>query len=92
MTAISLDELFLRDRKSTFVIKLTGKKQRLGLRPGDKIIVNRSMPHRIDRLALVVINGCFQIQLVTQDFLNRHDPENGDFIWGMIQTVVRELE
>ena len=92
MNPISLDDLFLHDRKSSYVMKLMGKKQRLGLKPGDKIIINRAMPHQIDKLALVVIKGKFQVQIVTQEFLNAHDPESGDFIWGMIQTVVRELE
>jgi hypothetical protein len=89
--AISLDQLFLHDRNSVFIIRLTGKKQRLGLCPGDKVIVNRALPFQINRPALVVIKGKFEVQIVTQEFLDAHEPEAGNFIWGMIQTIIREL-
>lgn len=90
--AISLDQLFLHDRNSVFIMRLTGKKQRLGLKPGDKMIVNRALPFQIEKLALVVIKGEFEVQLVSQEFLDAHEPESGNFIWGMIQTIIRELE
>jgi hypothetical protein len=38
------------------------------------------------------VKGKFCIEIVTEDFLKKNDPENGDFIWGMIKTVVRELK
>lgn len=91
METLSLDQLFLSDRKSAFVIKLTGKRPRLGLNPGDKIIVNRALPFQVGRPALVVINGKFRVEIVTQEFMDDHEPDSGDFIWGMVQTVIKEL-
>ncbi len=56
------------------------------------MIVNRALPFQIEKLALVVIKGEFEVQLVSQEFLDAHEPESGNFIWGMIQTIIRELE
>jgi hypothetical protein len=37
-----------------------------------------------------VVAGKFKIDLVTDEFIQKNDPENGDFVWGMVKTVVRE--
>lgn len=92
MDQLSLDQHFLHDRQSTYVIKLTGKRQRLGMRAGDKVIINRALPPQVGLPALVVIRGKFEVQIVTQEFLDKQEPDSGDFIWGMVQTVIRELE
>jgi hypothetical protein len=88
----SLDEIYLSDRKSIYVVQLTGKKSRLDFRPGDKLIINRALPHRPHQLALVVIRGKFSVQIVTEEFFKNQNPDSGDFIWGMVQTMIRELE
>jgi stress-induced morphogen len=88
----SLDELFLSDRKSIYVFRLTGKRMRIGMQPKDLLIVDRSLEHKAGKPALVVVNGNFQIQIISPEFLKRQDPDKGDFIWGMVQTIVRELE
>lgn len=88
----SLDAHHLYDRNSTYIIRVKGKRQRLNLKARDLLIVNRDLPFAVGKIALVVVKNRFQIQEVTEEFLNRHDPDAGDFIWGMVQTVVRELE
>jgi SOS-response transcriptional repressor LexA len=88
----SLDDLILADRQSTFLVRVKGKKRRLNLLPGDILVVDKNLQLQKDKLAVLVIKGKFCIDQVTADFLSKHDPENGDFIWGMIKTVVRELK
>lgn len=87
----SIDEKLLSDRKSTYLVKVTGKKKRDGLVPGDFLVVDRNLPHVKDKLAVIVRNNKFAIEKVTEDFIRNNNPENGDFIWGMIRAVVREV-
>jgi hypothetical protein len=88
----SLDDLILADRKSTFIVRVTGKRKRLNLCPGDFLVVDKNLPLNKDKLAVLVVEGKFRIDLVSEEFLRRHDPDNGDFVWGMVKTVVRELK
>jgi SOS-response transcriptional repressor LexA len=88
----SLDDQLLSDRKSTFLVKVKGKKKRLNLWPGDILVVDKNLPLQKNKLAVLVVKGKFQIDEVSEEFLMKNDPENGDFIWGMIKTVVRELK
>jgi hypothetical protein len=88
----SLDEKILSDRKSTYLIRVKGKQKRLNLWPGDLLVVDKSLPLQKDRLAILVVNGKFRIDMVSEDFLRKHDPENGDFVWGIVKTVVREFK
>jgi SOS-response transcriptional repressor LexA len=88
----SLDDLILNDRKSTFIIRVSGKKKRLNLVPGDFLVVDKNLPLMKGKLALLVVNNKFHIDLVNEEFLKNHDPENGNFIWGMVKTIVRELK
>jgi SOS-response transcriptional repressor LexA len=92
MMEFSLDQQLLSDRKSTFLVKVKGKKKRLNLVPGDILVVDKNLPLQKDKLAVLVVKGKFCIDQVTEEFLKNHDPENGNFIWGMIKTVVRELK
>lgn len=91
MDVFSLDTLLLHDRKSTFLVKVKGKKKRLNLWPGDILVVNKNLALEKNKLGVLVVNGKFAIDIVTEDFIKKNDPENGNFVWGMIQTVVREL-
>lgn len=91
MDTFSIDEEILADRKSTFVIRVSGKKKRDGLRPGDILVVDRSLAHREGKLALVVKDGKFAVERLLPEFIRKHDPENGDFIFGMVRAMVREV-
>lgn len=87
----SIDEQILSDRKSTYLVKVTGKKKCHGLVSGDILVVDRNLSHEKEKLAVIVRNNKFAIEKVTEDFIRKNDPENGDFIWGMVRAVVREL-
>src|SRR5690242_9215572 len=87
----SIDEKIFSDRKSSYLIRVAGKKKREGLNPGDVIVVDRNLPHVKDKLALVVRNGKFTVERTTEELIKNNDPENGDFIWGMIRALVREV-
>lgn len=91
MDTFSLDEQIFSDRNSTFLVRVKGKRKRLNLVPGDFLVVDKSLPLVKDKLAVLVVKGKFCIDLVSEDFLRSHDPENGNFIWGMVKTIVREL-
>lgn len=91
MDIFSLDDLILADRKSTYLVRVKGKRKRLNLCPGDLLVVDKNLPLIKDKLAVLVVKGKFCIDKVTEDFIKKNDPENGDFVWGMISTVVREL-
>jgi SOS-response transcriptional repressor LexA len=90
--AFSLDEKILSDRKSTYLVRVKGKRKRLNLWPGDLLVVDKSLPLEKEKLAVVVVNGKFRIDMVSEEFLRHHDPESGDFIWGMVKTAVREFK
>jgi SOS-response transcriptional repressor LexA len=92
MDVFSLDSLILHDRKSTYLVKVKGKKKRLNLWPGDILVINKNLELQKNKLGVLVVNGKFCIDIVTEDFIKKNDPENGNFVWGMIQTVVRELK
>ena len=91
MDTFSIDEEILADRKSTFVIRVSGKKRRDGLLPGDVLVVDRNLPYQEGKLALVVRDGKFAIERLLSEFIRKHDPENGDFIFGMVRAMVREV-
>lgn len=92
MDTFSLDQHILSDPKSMFLVKVRGKKKRLNLLPGDILVIDKSLPLQKDKLAVLVVKGKFCIDQVSEEFLKNHDPESGNFIWGMIKTVVRELK
>jgi SOS-response transcriptional repressor LexA len=87
----SIDEKIFSDRKSSFLIKVSGKKKREGLLPGDVLVVDRNLPHEKEKLALVVRKGKFTVERVSEELIQNNDPENGDFIWGMVRALVREV-
>lgn len=88
----SLDDQILPDRKSIFLIRVKGKKKRLNVWPGDILVVDKNLPLMKDKLAVLVVKGKFTIDIVTEEFIRKNDPENSDFVWGMIRTIVRDLK
>ncbi len=87
----SIDAKIFSDRKSSYLVKVTGKKKREGLLPGDVLVIDRNLPHTKDKLGVVVRNGKFTVERVTSELMGKNDPDNGDFIWGMIRALVREV-
>lgn len=91
MNDFSIDEQILSDRKSTYVIRATGKKPKHHINPGDFIVVDRNLPLAPDKVAVIIRKGKFTIDVTTKELIQNNDPENGDFIWGMVRAIVREL-
>lgn len=87
----SIDAQILSDRKSTYLVRVTGKKKREGLVAGDILVVDRNLPHEKDKLAIIVRQNKFAVEKVTDVMIRTDDPDKGDFIWGMIRAVVREV-
>lgn len=88
--AFSIDEKIFSDRKSSYLIRVKGKKHREGVAPGDILVVDRALPLTVGKLAVVVRKNRFTVERVGEELLSSHDPESGDFVWGMIRALVRE--
>lgn len=88
---LSLDERYLSNRPATFIIEAAGDSGPLGIKKGDKLLIDRSLHPREGQLVLLVINNEFQVRRFSQKFLQNADPECGDFVWGVITTLIREF-
>lgn len=73
-------------------MKVKGKRKKHHLWPGDILVVNKNLSLAKNKLAVMVVNGKFTIGITTEEFINKNDPENGNFVWGMVQHVVREMK
>jgi DNA polymerase V len=89
---LSLDERYLTNRPATFIIEAAGESKALGIRKGDKFIIDRSLHPREGQLVLLVIRNEFQVQRFSRKLLEGQDPESGDFVWGVITTLLREFK
>jgi DNA polymerase V len=87
---LSLDERYLTNRPSLFIIEASGDSPTLGITKGDKLLIDRSINPRDGQRVLLVINNEFKIQKYSSKLLEGHDPETGDFVWGVITTMIRE--
>ena len=88
---LSLDERYLTNRPSLFIIEAAGDSKVLGITKGDKLLIDRSLNPREGQLCLFVINNEFRLQRFSQQMLKGQDPETGDFIWGVVTTLLREF-
>jgi DNA polymerase V len=88
---LSLDARYLSNAPATFMIEVVGTSHALGIRVGDKLIVDRSLEPKEGQLSLLVINNQFQVQTFSGRLLQGQDPETGDFVWGVVTTLLREF-
>lgn len=89
---LSLDERYQIDRPQTFIVEIKGDSHKLGLKSGDKLILNRSLIPHEDQLVLLVIKNEFKLGAFSTAQLKDQDPETGDFVWGVVTTLLRELK
>jgi DNA polymerase V len=89
---LSLDERYLVNRPSLFIIEVSGDSKGLGIQKGDKFLIDRSLKPRDGQLVLLVLNNEFQLQRFSRKMLQGQDPESGDFVWGVITTLLREYK
>jgi DNA polymerase V len=89
---LSLDEKYLQNRPATFIIEAVGESRPLGIRPKDKLLIDRSLDPKEGDLVLLVINNEFVVNRFSRQLLKNQDPETGDFVWGVITTLLREFK
>jgi SOS-response transcriptional repressor LexA len=88
---LSLDERYLTNRPSLFIIESGGDSKPLGIIKGDKLLIDRSLSPKEGQLCVCVIQNQFQILKFSSKLLQGQDPETGDFVWGVITTLIREF-
>lgn len=86
----SLDEQFLIFHPATFIIEVNGHSSKLGLKSGDKLIINRALLPTEDQLVLVIKNNEFHIQRYSSKQFIQLVSETEDFIWGVVIAILRE--
>lgn len=88
---LSLDERYLTNRPSLFIIEAASDARPLGIKKGDKLLIDRSLTPKEGQLVLLVISNQFALREFSRKMLEGHDPETGDFVWGVITTLLREF-
>jgi SOS-response transcriptional repressor LexA len=88
---LSLDERYLTNKPSLFMIESAGDSKSLGIVKGDKLLIDRSLSPKEGQLCVCVIQNQFQILKFSSKLLQGQDPETGDFVWGVITTLIREF-
>jgi DNA polymerase V len=88
---LSLDERYLQNPPSTFIIEAAGESKPLGIRPRDRLIIDRSLNPREGQLVLLVLNNEFRLSLFRQDMVLGEDSGSNDFVWGVVTTLIREF-
>jgi DNA polymerase V len=87
---LSLDERYLSNKPSLFIIEAATDSPVLGIQKGDKFLIDRSLKPREGQLVLLVLSNEFKLQRFFRKKLEGQDPETGDFVWGVITTLIRE--
>jgi DNA polymerase V len=88
---LSLDQRYLTNRPATFIIEARGESKFLGIKSGDKLIIDRSLQPREGQICLMVINNEFVVRRFSRQQFAGKDPEITDFVWGVITTLLREF-
>lgn len=88
---LSLDERYLRNKPSLFIIEVSADAPFLGLKKEDKLLIDRSLTPNEGQLVLLVLNNEFSLQKFSRERLKNSDPESGDFVWGVVTTLLREF-
>lgn len=89
---LSLDERYNVRAPSVFIIEASGHSKTLGVMSGDKLIIDRALKPLKGDLVLLVVNGEFKLTHYLPELLKNQDPDVGDFIWGVVTTILRELK
>jgi DNA polymerase V len=88
---LSLDERYHVSAPSVFIIEASGHSIALGVMSKDKLIIDRALKPLKGELVLLVVNGEFKLTHYLPELLKNQDPDVGDFIWGVVTTILREL-
>ena len=89
---LSLDERYQVGRASVFIVEVNGHSHHLGIRSKDKLIVDRSRKPQANDVVVVVVQNEFKVVCYDPRSFKSDDPESGDFIWGVVTTLLREFK
>ena len=88
---LSLDERYRIGAPSVFIIEASGDSQSLGIKNKDKFVIDRALKPQKGELVLLVVNGEFKFTYFLPAQLKNENPDSGDFIWGVVTTLLREF-
>lgn len=88
---LSLDERYHIGAPSVFIIECSSNLFSLGIKAGDKFIIDRALKPRKGELVLLVVGGEFKFAHYSPELLKNQDPDCGDLLWGVVATILREL-
>lgn len=88
---LSLDERYLTNRPSMFLIEVGDDSKRHNVFKGNKLLIDRSLKPREKDLVLMVMGNEFKLVHFSWKMLEGQDPETGDFVWGVVKTIIQEL-
>lgn len=93
--ALSLDQMAIRHRASTYLWRLDGSGvPELGWQPGSVVVVDRALTPKLNDLVVAVVDEDFAVRKYQQDKLTRpdgSDETSGQLaIWGVITHVMME--
>ena len=82
-TPIDLNKELIHNKDATFFVRITGDEWlKFGIHSGDVLIIDRSLYPQRNYLALVVVDGEFKIQQIT-------DSEKDElYVWGIITYII----
>lgn len=89
---LSLDERYKLSAPSVFIVQVSGHSPKLGMRSGDKLIIDRSLTPRPGDVVLLVVNNDFKLSTFSLELTQNKDPETEDFVWGVVTTLLREFK
>ena len=87
---LSLDERYQLTNPSVFLVEVSGDSRSLGLKAQDKLIIDRALKPKEGDLVLMVLSGEFKLERYSIQRLKMQDPEGGDFLWGVVTTLLRD--
>lgn len=88
---LSLDERYRIGAPSVFIIEASGDSHSLGIKNKDKFVIDRALKPQKGELVLLVVNGEFKFTYFLPTQLKNENPDSGDFIWGVVTTLLREF-
>lgn len=88
---LSLDERYLQNPPATFIIEAAGESKALGIKPRDRLIIDRSLKPQAGQLVLLVVNNEFRLASFNPQLIQGEDSGTNDFVWGVVTTLIREF-
>lgn len=88
--SLSLDEKLLLGSPAVFIIEASTESRILDIKIGDKLVVDRSLHPVTGKIIVLVRDNQMEITKFHPKLIEGHDPETGDFVWGVVTAQIRE--